>query len=1023
MFEIETWGTFDFLQVVFNAIAAIFNSAELTYAAYTVVAISLLYYLVRGSLTSLYSIATSYFIILVIFFSFFHIKTDVLIRDRGTGESGTVSNVPVAVAFWGSMFSKLEIALTRLFDAAYTLPGSLTYSQAGYAYWQNLYASLPRLRQIAESTPFISYTFDNFVRNCVLPSMIQGRITSIDLVTKTLQDATQNVNPALSSYVMDTNGSIYLETCDSVHSLLFTNPNYLPRYSTMSPSDAANYIRSAVFPSYKTSKVQSLITDASNVNSYLIGISADINSIIVNALAADMFASSLLGSAATDPSLASYISTLTIIRQIQERSAIAELGKRWIPVIRQILEVILYGIMPIIAIMLLSPLRSKVLSSIILVGLWLSMWGPVFSILNFVVAVYSKNAYEVYTGSASFVLSAYAVSGLVGASNDIVTLASSLAWLVPILSFAIASGSLYAFVHVSSAVQGLVSGAGTAAAAHVANPQALAGSAAAGSSAYAQAAGRSPFDPGVQRDFFSSFSSGMAVSAMVNRGQYNASAVVGAQRVEAGAQIGQMRSTGDALGFGSASSKFGLTPYQTAQRFAYLSTQTNMGTQEAIQDFANKYFGGNISAAKEFMTYINESGALARWRALANVARQTGIAPRDADGREAGLAMYRYLQSATVKGQYGQSYRLNDLLSELSRATGMSQTEILKGMAGGQGFTFTDKDGSVKTIKFDGNGNAIIARSEKGISGSINLGGAVTMQSGVVKTEGVGDNMVTTYSGIFSYKGRDGKQHTLKGSVTLDNNGNVVSIKGAGGAQVSDAVKEDFMNALSTGNRKTHDDSHVMRTGVDIGDVNNAVQLIERAARGELPPQLVKALMDYFANYRNLREVVISQLADYGSGYGDKQISKAFSVGEKVSGQVEGGAGVNFIVKAGASSGKSWTSGETDGSTFTTSVTRQRVARIFNEAVRKYRSGSLDAKQALSYIYKEVNSMRRTNLNQGLEQSAKVQESEKNPHMYNIIDRAKDDAVEMTELGRRMMGKNWEKGSEQFGGKDEPPAP
>ena len=216
--------------------------------------------------------------------------------------------------------------------------------------------------------------------------------------------------------------------------------------------------------------------------------------------------------------------------------------------------------------------------------------------------------------------------------------------------------------------------------------------------------------------------------------------------------------------------------------------------------------------------------------------------------------MYRYLQSATVKGQYGQSYRLNDLLSELSRATGMSQTEILKGMAGGQGFTFTDKDGSVKTIKFDGNGNAIIARSEKGISGSINLGGAVTMQSGVVKTEGVGDNMVTTYSGIFSYKGRDGKQHTLKGSVTTDASGNVVSIQGEGGAQVSDAVKEDFMNALSMGQRAN------LEGGTFTQD---PIQLIQAIVSGRIDGSDANWFFDQLKNNKAFRERIIHGIADY----------------------------------------------------------------------------------------------------------------------------------------------------------------
>ncbi|EDP74810.1 hypothetical protein [Hydrogenivirga sp. 128-5-R1-1] len=486
-----------------------------------------------------------------------------------------------------------------------------------------------------------------------------------------------------------------------------------------------------------------------------------------------------------------------------------------------------------------------------------------------------------------------------------------------------------------------------------------------------------------------------------------------------------MRSTGDALGFGAASQRLGLTPHQTAERLAYLSTQSNMGTMEGLQNFANRYFGGDVTAAREFMSYMNESGALSRWRALANVARQTGIAPKNASDREAGMAMFNYLQSASVKGQYGDSYRLNNLLADLSNQTGLSQTEILRRMAGAQGFTFTDKDGSVKTMKFDGNGNAVIARSEKGISAPVSLGGGVVMQSGVVKTEGVGDNMVTTYSGVFSYTGRDGKQHTLEGSVTTDSKGNVVSIQGAGGVQVSDAVKEDFMNALSRGNRTTYDDSYTVQTGMNTGDTSNAVQLLSGIARRQIPPEVARQLMNNLANDKNFREAFINQLSTYATIYGDKQYTRTTSVGESAKGEVGGGTGFKApfgLVKFSGKTGKSWQSGESDGAMYTYSQAKQRVAKIVNDAVRMYRGGA-DAQIAIGYIDDQLNTILQDRKGEASQQAVKVEQNESRPHMHNVGDKVKQDATEMDELGRKQMGETWPKGSEQFGGKREPPAP
>ncbi|HHJ64034.1 MAG TPA: hypothetical protein ENJ61_03915 [Aquifex aeolicus] len=481
---------------------------------------------------------------------------------------------------------------------------------------------------------------------------------------------------------------------------------------------------------------------------------------------------------------------------------------------------------------------------------------------------------------------------------------------------------------------------------------------------------------------------------MVNRGQYAAATALGAPRVEAGSQISYMRNTGDAFGFGAASRRLGLTPYQAAERMAYLSTRSNMGTLEGLQNFANRYFGGNLAAAREFMSYMNESGALARWRALANVARQTGIAPGNASDREAGMAMFNYLQTASVKDQYGDSYRLNNLLADLSNQTGLSQTEILRRMAGARGFTFTDRDGSVKTMKFDGNGNAVIARSEKGIPGPTNLGDGVVMQSGVVRTEGVGDNMVTTYSGVFSYTGRDGKQHTLEGSVAMDSKGNVVSIQGAGGAQVSDAVKEDFMNAFKKG------------TSVDAGyKVGDFVQLLQAYQRGEVSDSQMASVFRALDSNDKLKQDTMAGIASLLGRWKSSQYTLTKGTSEQFTAGFRGGLGIGgfrgrpgtggmgaggkggrgFGLEMGVSAGKTYGASEGNSRTGSYNENMLIASQIVNRGLETFKSEG--AGEAAGRMMKDIKKV----LERYRQESAKTKED---------IDAAVDDVKPIQVLGQ-----------------------
>ena len=206
--------------------------------------------------------------------------------------------------------------------------------------------------------------------------------------------------------------------------------------------------------------------------------------------------------------------------------------------------------------------------------------------------------------------------------------------------------------------------------------------------------------------------------------------------------------------------------------------------------------------------------------------------------------------------------------------------------------------------------------------------------------------MVTTYSGIFSYKGRDGKQHTLKGSVTTDASGNVVSIQGEGGAQVSDAVKEDFMNAFQKGTS--------VEAGYKIGDF---VQLLQAYQRGQISDSQMASILRALVSNEKLKQDAIAGVAKILGRWKGSHYTTTKGVDEKFSAGFKGGLGVEMGGHGlgpgiGVSGGKTYGASEGDSRTRTYSENMLIASHIVNGGLEKFKGSG--AREVVSQIMNDI---------------------------------------------------------------------
>jgi conjugal transfer mating pair stabilization protein TraG len=456
VYEIHTYGGGDFLVAVLNGVRLLLGgSAYLTLIKATAL-LGLLFFIgwvvfsFRFQLSWLFWFALAYM-------GFFVPKVDVAVIDHlRPANTQVVTGVPALLGYAGHLSSALGDSLTRLMEQAFALPAELQFRSTGYATSLHaLRASL--LEQIPE--PYVAGSATRYIRECVLYDVLDGSKAAEALLTSpALLSAFASDHPSRfteTSIAADGSaivGSPDVVSCAQGYQRLQAGLNriYQGWWGRFIQALAgARGLRPEEVEPILTLSYQSLMNVATTPQSILFQ-SAMIHSFDD----AIQLQAKLTGSD-------SYLLALSLAQaQYQQRTGLftmGQLAQRLLPVLRSAVEGLLYGLFPLLMLLLFTPLGPMVLKTYGIGFLWLQCWGPLFAILNLLSSIQGERMLTAYS-SEGVTLSTYRT--LEGLAADSLAIAGVLSLAVPTIAWAIASGT---FAGLSQAV-GMVTGSAQSAA-------------------------------------------------------------------------------------------------------------------------------------------------------------------------------------------------------------------------------------------------------------------------------------------------------------------------------------------------------------------------------------------------------------------------------------------------------------------------------------------------------------------------------------------------------------------------------
>jgi len=403
-----------------------------------------------------------YFITLAILSGLLKGSVDVIVRDEILNRDRLIHNVPIIVALPAYLVTNVERALTNLFETNFSLPEGVRYLDFGYdigSYvFKNSFA-YPKLNA------YYDRSWTNFVKDCVVPSISQGRINANDLIhSSDIETVLDNVNPAYTTEYCDLSGNCQNMYCNDAWNRIKQDTQTL--LTTARNSYVAKVLTEKEI--YSLTTAQKLESDFANISDYFLNYSVDLNNFVKQTLVIHELAQGFNLSLSSDDLIIRYMEEVAKIKTNSILIALGELAGNYVPLLKKLLLFLLFGSLPILFLLLyVDYLRSKALFSFFTVLFSLTLWDPLFAILNLIISIIQQNKYqacEIGTNALSMVHFACL-------TNDATTMAGvagALAWSVPTLALGLAGGSTYALV---SGLGGILSRASSGLSGSIATPE------------------------------------------------------------------------------------------------------------------------------------------------------------------------------------------------------------------------------------------------------------------------------------------------------------------------------------------------------------------------------------------------------------------------------------------------------------------------------------------------------------------------------------------------------------------------
>jgi len=391
VYEIHTYGGGEGLFFILNGIKMIFGSSAYVTLIRIVSVAGILFAV--GFTAIAQRITPHYFMAWALaYLMLFTPKADVAIVDHiKPAGNQVITQVPASLAVISSYSSWVGDALTRLMEQAYSLPPEIGSRSSGNGTAISLIQSTLHER-IAE--PYVSASAPQYIRNCVFYDVLDGtKPASAILKSPNLLADFEVVHPSrFTETLIDEDGTEItghsdVVTCTEGYRRLKLGLEAI--YNTWWERFTRKITGSTGIPSETVGSVLPLSYES------LMNLAATPQEILFQSAMIHAYDEALELQARVTGSSTELLGMILSQAEYQQTNAwftAGQMAREYLPAMRNLAEIFIHGLFVVILLLAFTPLFPAVLKMFGVGFLWLQLWGPILSIINFQVTLWTQEA-------------------------------------------------------------------------------------------------------------------------------------------------------------------------------------------------------------------------------------------------------------------------------------------------------------------------------------------------------------------------------------------------------------------------------------------------------------------------------------------------------------------------------------------------------------------------------------------------------------------------------------------------------
>lgn len=385
-------------------------------------------------------------------------KVDVAIVDRINpivAGPVVVQNVPLGLGVLAHLTSTIGDGLTRMYETNISIPGDLKYEANGLLLGSSLIRSGYDM-----AFPDANYAthMNAWLQQCGFWQMSRGLITPDELVKSENIWALLSARASTLRYVdlgllNPSTGDTFWSCKDAVTGVLE------PLWASQIDGAATLWGRSVWTGKNANDAKAAVLGTASGAYSYLGASSRSASDLIQQHIMINAVKQGLVNFAASSDATAATVNIAQTQAEASQRTTYQVMGNmagKMLPIMRNVIEAVVYGLFPIAVIFMLLPSGGIAFLFYAKVLFWLQLWAPLYAILNSMMTWYGqyKNGAVSLLNPAdgSFGLALETVHGLAGANADLLAMAGYMAISVPMIAWMLVQAGAVAGTAVASSL-------------------------------------------------------------------------------------------------------------------------------------------------------------------------------------------------------------------------------------------------------------------------------------------------------------------------------------------------------------------------------------------------------------------------------------------------------------------------------------------------------------------------------------------------------------------------------------------